>query len=50
MPPESNPRDEHRGKESAEYSARPETAFAERVTNNRSECAAEPAESASNKE
>jgi hypothetical protein len=50
MPPESNPCDEHRGEESTEDSANPKTAFAERMTDDRSECAANATERASNKE
>src|SRR5882672_3136249 len=50
MPPESNPRDEHRCQESTDNSTRPETHFAERMIDHRSECAAKPTENASNKE
>jgi hypothetical protein len=50
MPPDSNPRDEHRGDDSAEDSARIETGFAERMTGYRSECAANTAECAGDKE
>jgi hypothetical protein len=50
MPPESNPRDEHRGDESAEHSARIETGFSERMTGYRSECAANTAECGGDKE
>jgi hypothetical protein len=50
MPPDRNSCDEHRCDESAENSARPETAFAERMTYRRSECAADATERAGNKE
>jgi hypothetical protein len=50
FPPESDPRDEHRGEESAEDSARPETAFAEGVTDHRSQRAAKTTERAGNNE
>jgi hypothetical protein len=50
MPPESNPCGEHRSEESTEDPSCPETTFAERVTDNRSERAAYTTERASNKE
>jgi hypothetical protein len=50
MTPESNPCDEHRCEKSAEDSARPETALSERMTDHRSERAANTTKRASNKE
>jgi hypothetical protein len=50
MPPESNPCDEHRGEKPAEDSTRPQTSFAERITDDRADCAAKPTECTSNKE
>src|SRR5437867_4136552 len=47
--PQSNPRNEHRGDKSTEDSTRPETPFTEPMTEHRSECAANPTESAGNK-
>jgi hypothetical protein len=50
VPPESNPPDEYRSDDSAEDSARIETGFAERMAGYRSECAANTAECAGDKE
>jgi hypothetical protein len=50
MSPDRNSCDEHRGDESTEDSARIEAAFAERMTGHRSECAANTAECAGDKE
>jgi hypothetical protein len=49
MSPECNPCDENRGEKSTKDTARPETAFAEPMTDHRSERAANTAKHASNK-
>jgi hypothetical protein len=50
MPPDRNSCDEQRGDESAENSTGPETAFAERMTDHRSECGANTTKRAGKKE
>jgi hypothetical protein len=49
-PPERNPCDDHRREESTEDPAYPETAFAESMTDHRSDGTAKPTEDTSNKE
>jgi hypothetical protein len=50
MPPETNLCGEQRGEEPTYDSAHPQTAFAERITDHRSECASKTTERASNEE